>query len=214
MKCTIILLLFYRNKLNLKQAINFISRAWNEVTITTIANCWKDTGILPNTEPAAQQIQVDNGEVQALFVDLRKEADSQSMQLADSIKSYCDIVDESLVTKDIMTEKQIIKMVRTEFHPEPEIPDSDEEKEEPPPPCVTAAEALNALHILIQFQEQQPDDKEFKPKELEILRKKYMILKNGKRHKKSKQALFNSLVKKLQICQFECVLLQCNSRQF
>jgi hypothetical protein len=94
------------------------------------------------------------------------------MQLADSMKSYCDIVDESLLTEDIMTEKQIIKMVRTEFHPEPEIPDSDEEKEEPPPPCVTAAEALNALHILIQFQEQQQDDKGFKPKELEILRKR------------------------------------------
>jgi len=48
----------------------------------------------------------------------------------------------------------------------------EEENEEPPPARVNIVEALNALHILIQFQEQQEADKGFKPEELEILQKR------------------------------------------
>nr|CAG8687575.1 3549_t:CDS:2 [Entrophospora candida] len=37
-----------RDKLNVKEAIYFIAEAWNDVTETTIQNCWIKTGILPN----------------------------------------------------------------------------------------------------------------------------------------------------------------------
>jgi len=81
-------------------------------------------------------------------------------------------VAESLLTKDVVTEKQIIKMVCAKFDFEPAIQDSEEENEEPPPACVNIVEALNALHILIQFQEQQEADKGFKPEEVGNFAKK------------------------------------------
>ncbi|CAJ0826200.1 6397_t:CDS:2 [Entrophospora sp. SA101] len=37
-----------RDKLNVKEAIYFIAEAWNNVTETTIQNCWIKTGIFPN----------------------------------------------------------------------------------------------------------------------------------------------------------------------
>jgi hypothetical protein len=81
-------------------------------------------------------------------------------------------VDAPLLTEDVMTQEQIIRMVSAELDTEAAIPDSEEESEEAPPPSVSITEALNALHTLIQFQEQQEDDKGFKPNEVEILRKR------------------------------------------
>ena len=119
-----------------------------------------------------QELTIATNETEALFVDLRNQPDPKSVELVNNIQSFCDTVAGSLLTEDAMTEKQIIKMVRAEFDFEPAIQDSEEENEEPPPACVNIVEALNALHILIQFQEQQEAEKGFKPEELAILQKK------------------------------------------
>jgi hypothetical protein len=37
----------FRNKLNVEEAIDYIAEAWNNITPTTIQNCWMKTGILP-----------------------------------------------------------------------------------------------------------------------------------------------------------------------
>ena len=42
----VIFVILFRNKLNIKEAIDFVAEAWNNVTQTTIQNCWKKTGIL------------------------------------------------------------------------------------------------------------------------------------------------------------------------
>ena len=34
--------------MNVKEAIDYIAEAWNNVTPTTIQNCWLKTGILPS----------------------------------------------------------------------------------------------------------------------------------------------------------------------
>ena len=75
-------------------------------------------------------------------------------------------MDAPLLTENVMTENQIIRMVSAELDTECEatIPDSEKENEESPPTSVSITEALNALHI--QFQEQQEDDKGFKPNEV------------------------------------------------
>lgn len=48
------------HKINIRQAINFISDAWDEVSKTTIVNCWRHTGILPDQEPTSQSIGILN----------------------------------------------------------------------------------------------------------------------------------------------------------
>ncbi|CAG8793327.1 17008_t:CDS:1, partial [Cetraspora pellucida] len=44
-------------KLSLKQAIDFINEAWEDVSATTINNCWKAIKILPeNSEPSESEL--------------------------------------------------------------------------------------------------------------------------------------------------------------
>ena len=38
-----------KKKINIKDAINYISEAWDHVTEEMIWNCWKKTGILPSS---------------------------------------------------------------------------------------------------------------------------------------------------------------------
>lgn len=52
---------FLRNKLNVKQAINYIAQAWNDVSIIMIRNCWHATRILPDaTELSNVDLDKDN----------------------------------------------------------------------------------------------------------------------------------------------------------
>jgi DDE superfamily endonuclease len=48
-------------KINVYQAIRFIKTAWNMVTMDTIKNCWKHTGILPVEHLESLQMN-DNSE--------------------------------------------------------------------------------------------------------------------------------------------------------
>ena len=38
--------MFFRNKINVKEAIEYVTKAWDLVTIETITNYWWKTGIL------------------------------------------------------------------------------------------------------------------------------------------------------------------------
>ena len=42
----ILFIYLFSNKLNVKEAIDYIAEAWNNVTPMTIHNCWMKTGIL------------------------------------------------------------------------------------------------------------------------------------------------------------------------
>ncbi|CAB4477464.1 unnamed protein product [Rhizophagus irregularis] len=59
-----------RNKLNIKEAIDYIAEAWEDVTPTTIQNCWKKTGILP-----ASDFLVDDSNMQDFEIDESDELD-------------------------------------------------------------------------------------------------------------------------------------------
>src|SRR3954453_21784627 len=37
-----------KEKINIKEVINYIAKMWDHVTEETIQNCWKKTGILPS----------------------------------------------------------------------------------------------------------------------------------------------------------------------
>jgi len=54
------------HKIEIRKAIDFISSAWSEVRTTTIANCWKHTGILPN-QPPTPMVQENLNNIQPLL---------------------------------------------------------------------------------------------------------------------------------------------------
>src|SRR5438128_1219394 len=69
--------LFFRNKLNVKQAIDYVAQSWSEVTSITIQNCWHKTDILPHT----QELEIQELELQSVTNILRKRLyDYEKMQ--------------------------------------------------------------------------------------------------------------------------------------
>ncbi|RHZ73905.1 hypothetical protein Glove_228g87 [Diversispora epigaea] len=72
---------------------------------------------------------------------------------------YNNAIDEPLATEDILSESEIVTMIMTDNEIENNpSPDSEEEEEELP--SVTSKEALNALKILIRYEEQLSDNDE------------------------------------------------------
>ncbi|CAB5357800.1 unnamed protein product [Rhizophagus irregularis] len=65
-----ILITGFVNKLNIKEAIDYIAEAWEDVTPTTIQNCWKKIGILP-----ASDFLVDDSNMQDFEIDESDELD-------------------------------------------------------------------------------------------------------------------------------------------
>ncbi|CAG8760019.1 20174_t:CDS:2, partial [Rhizophagus irregularis] len=75
-----------RNKLNIKEAINYIAEAWEDVTPTTIQNCWKKTGILP-----ASDFLVDDSNMQDFEIDESDELDGINIDClpeVDELREY------------------------------------------------------------------------------------------------------------------------------
>ena len=81
-------------KVNVKEALQFISSAWDAVTPLTIQNCWEHTGIIPHTDDLMQIPRIDRDpEYQALSREIEKLSFISPM----SIQSLID-VDISLET--------------------------------------------------------------------------------------------------------------------
>ena len=67
--------LLLRNKLNVKQTINYIAQVWDDVSITMIWNCWHTTGILLGV---TKLLNADNLADISIVVDLMPEFEFES----------------------------------------------------------------------------------------------------------------------------------------
>lgn len=109
----------FRNKLNLKEAIEYIADGWNNVTQKTIWNCWIKTSILPS--------YIDDDDVN---FDLRNfEPDSDATEIedlldnlpeTDNVRNYFQILDHEIPAEENLTEEQIVNLVQLEKKEESE----------------------------------------------------------------------------------------------
>ena len=160
--------MYYRNKINIKQAIDYVVRSWDEVTTTTIVNCWNKTGILP--------CSVDNNQTEFVVEEPSEQLETISTPLlstdfAGQVEDYIKAVDEPL--EENLTEADIVSMVKTDAMVESEtvFSDTDYEEDEVVVKPISNIEALTHLKGLIRFQEQSPDEV-FTADELNVLRRK------------------------------------------
>jgi len=157
----------YRNKINIKQAIDYVVRSWDEVTTTTIVNCWNKTGILP--------CSIDNNQTEFVVEDPDEQLEIistlHSTGFASQVENYIKAVDEPLATEEILTEADIVSMVKADVMVESETVLSDTDGNDVVVKPMSNMEALTHLKGLIQFQEQSPDEV-FTSDELNILRRK------------------------------------------
>ncbi|CAG8794221.1 2718_t:CDS:2, partial [Gigaspora rosea] len=146
--------------------------------------CWSFTGILSDITNS-DKLEPEQ------FMDTDKD-DYDTIDLTDDrdLELYYKLVDEPSTTDDAMNDKEILAMVHRTFDPKPAATDSEED-EAPPAPPVNLSEAINALQLLIQFQEQRESDDGFKPEELNILRKKMYHFEKLKNSAKKQTDLFH-----------------------
>ncbi|CAB4441110.1 unnamed protein product [Rhizophagus irregularis] len=102
-----------RNKLNIKEAIDYIAEAWEDVTPTTIQNCWKKTGILP-----ASDFLVDDSNMQDFEIDESDELDGINIDClpeVDELREYLQMLDQDIPTEEQLNDEQIINLLQNEM---------------------------------------------------------------------------------------------------
>ncbi|CAB4375839.1 unnamed protein product [Rhizophagus irregularis] len=151
-----------RNKLNIKEAIDYIAEAWEDITPTTIQNCWKKTGIL-----LASDFLVNDSNMQDFEIDESDELDGININClpeVDELREYLQMLDQDIPTEKQLNDEQIINLLQNE-NDESDDDDSDEEIL-----LVSEKQGVDALKIFINYFEQQ-NDTEFNIDDLRIFRK-------------------------------------------
>ncbi|CAG8476913.1 5649_t:CDS:2 [Cetraspora pellucida] len=162
-----------KNKLNVRQAVNFIAESWCNVTDITIQNCWHKTGILSNASKVEIEFEyqesennLDDDEIAEIITDLSSSNDPEASQIAQAMKKYVQTVDESIATEELLEDEEIIAMVQAEENNQQQESDDDEE---PPLLSVTTKEVYNAIQTVLRYEEQMNSESNLELEELEFL---------------------------------------------
>nr|XP_016477096.1 PREDICTED: tigger transposable element-derived protein 6-like [Nicotiana tabacum] len=99
------------NKFNMRQAINTLVEAWNDVKASTILHCWKKTGILPthdNPNIDSENIELvdDVGNVSSLIAQIPYDNINETMDAATYVQ-----FDATLPIIETFTNEEIIAQV-------------------------------------------------------------------------------------------------------
>ncbi|CAG8584158.1 6896_t:CDS:2, partial [Scutellospora calospora] len=125
----------FKNKLNIKETIDYIAASWDKVEELTITNCWIKTGILllvsnEDVELAQntylESIKCEESEIYELVVDLTEDT------VAQEIDAYREVNQTHIPTEEILNDTQIVKT-----YEQGNSDDSDKEL-----PKITAAEGI------------------------------------------------------------------------
>ena len=190
--------MFFRNKINVKEAMEYVAKAWDLVTAETITNCWRKTGILPtinnddiNDIDDIDDIQQDElaiQENQKIIKDLLQRFSSiQDESFSLELNKYLETIDLTISTEQALTDIKIIRLVLDEERNKVELDDSESGNESL---AITIQEGFNGLKTWIQYFEEQ-NDKEFNMEEMYIFRK-YMDIMRRKLVESKKQKTITS----------------------
>ena len=165
-----------KEKINIKEAINYVAEAWNHVTEETIQNCWKKTGILPSltNEEIDDAIQIqqemmddDAADIGQMINELDMDDPSAAL-LADVLYDFFRDLEE-IPTEEILSDDDIIRLIQDENDEN----DSNSEEEQI---LVPPNDALKSLQTWITFFEQQ-EINEFSTEDMKIFEKYFKIVK-------------------------------------
>ena len=127
-----------KEKINIKEAIDYLADSWQNVTEETIFNCWKKTGILPSltnedvTNATQRQQEIFSGEtdrINEIVRELDTSSDPRTTLLADALNNYFYELEEEIPTEKFLDDDDIIKLVQEEMCND-EIDENDSEEEQ------------------------------------------------------------------------------------
>ena len=164
-----------KEKVNIKEAVDYLADAWENVSSDTIFNCWVKTGILPSTNDndiantmQIQQDILDNevADTNQFIEDLGAASDKPlAASLADALNDFCDLKEE-ILTEDVLNENDIIKLIQEEMNEEKDNSDDSEDDLV----LVSLDDAIKSLQTWVTFFEQQEMD-EFKNEDVRVFKK-------------------------------------------
>ena len=129
----------------MKEAIDYVTSAQNNVTQTTIQNCWIKTEILSLYD------DVDIDDNMEDFEDDEIENLLDELPDGDEVRKYFETFDHEIPTEDILTEDQIVKMVQDEENQKEKESDSEEEDDDNEVLPISVEKAINGLEVFIGY---------------------------------------------------------------
>ena len=165
-----------REKINMKEAIDYVAESWDCVTEETVQNCWKKTGILPSLsdEDRDNALQIQQEVIDKEVADINQIIneldmdDPSAASFANTLNNFFRDL-EGIPTEDILDENDIIRLVQKETYDE----NSDSEEEDT---LVSPGDVLKSLGTWISYFEQQYDD-EFCVEDLNLFKRYFKVIK-------------------------------------
>jgi hypothetical protein len=160
--------------IDIKKAIKYIAKAWDNVTSTTIINCWKKTGIL-SLEETSTNYEIENSTNIVNEISNRERSDINNLinQLSFTMPLEAEeyiTIDDFQINNEMVTEEEII----ASFNPAEEVVVENNTM-----PKVSMKDAVNAFEAAFNFLQQgdlEIDYKEFKA--FKSLKRKVTLLNN------------------------------------
>ncbi|CAB4382770.1 unnamed protein product [Rhizophagus irregularis] len=127
-----------KEKINIKESIDYLIDVWKYVTKKTIYNCWIKTGILPSltngdiTDAIQVQREKIDDKVANINQIIRKISaikDLRNAVLANAINDYLLDLEKKIPTEDVLDDNDIIRLVQKEMC-DGEINENDSKEKE------------------------------------------------------------------------------------
>ncbi len=182
-----------KKKVNIKEAIDYLVDAWDNVISKTIFNCWIKTEILSSsteddiadvTRTQQNVLNHEIADINKIIDDLNIESENPFATLLTNILNdfFCNL-EKDIPTEDILDENDIIKLIQEEMDSENDNLDDSEDE----PVLVFLDDATKSLQTWITFFKQQETD-EFKDNDERVFRKYFKTVQKLKSQTK-KQVL-------------------------
>jgi DDE superfamily endonuclease/Tc5 transposase DNA-binding domain/CENP-B N-terminal DNA-binding domain len=184
-------------KLDLRKAIEFVAKAWNNVDAKTISNCWLATGIVSNNTDSADVLADVSADAHAEISNLLSEL-APVIANPMPVEQYLSIENElGVETERMPTDEEIIKTVVGPKAGEGDENDSEdgeeetgtEETKQTAPELWQSMEVAYALEHVLRFWENAGEDEEAEEQYLACL--KMLDAVNTRRQRHMKQTLIS-----------------------
>jgi len=147
-----------------------VSRAWNNVTSTTIENCWKKADILPKYE---DEIDMEDCENRDILLELERLKEQEEVQVLINKLNFDEVFtadefikcDESEPTNEMISDEEILNGI---------LPNEKEKEEEENAnllPTITHNEAVELYNKIILYLEQHVEDLNIGDDELKFIKR-------------------------------------------
>lgn len=132
-----------KTTVNMLQAINFLSKAWEDVTPTTIQHSFRHAGLCTNTSNEVETEPESDSDDDLPLTEWMQQF-NMAGNFTENLQTYIE-VDDCLLTTASLTDKEILDSVRKTEDEEQEDEEDETDEPEPPPSIKEALEAAKLL---------------------------------------------------------------------